>query len=252
MKRLLYRETGPRGGFPRGGFPRGGFPRGGCSGETGPRGGFPRGGCSGIVFMFLLLLQVGTVLNIFAISLHTLKRPDGTILTSRFSPQNNIIDLIIDCINEEQESITVLAYCFTQPRIAKALERQFKQKKVSVLIIADHSMATNGYYNKTLRKLEQVVDVKLYQPPDNGIMHNKCILFSKNIDNKPLLITGSFNFTRSAQKKNCENIIISNEKELYTSYKKIAADLEKKSTPFTEIPDKQKYKNVRISVKREV
>jgi phosphatidylserine/phosphatidylglycerophosphate/cardiolipin synthase-like enzyme len=176
-------------------------------------------------------------------------RADGTLLTSCFSPHDNIINLIIECITRETESIVILAYCFTHPRIARALKEKVHKTNIHVTIIADHEKAIDSRYNYALRSLEQAVDIKLYKPSENGIMHNKCILFSKNLNHAPLIITGSFNLTRSAQRKNCENIIISNDKILYEQYKQTALQLEKNTEPFTLVADKPKYKNVYIKVK---
>ena len=53
-------------------------------------------------------------------------------------------------------------------------------------------------------------------PADDGLNHNKIIL----IDNE-IIITGSFNFSRSAEEKNVENLVIMRGKRrLVAAYRK--------------------------------
>ncbi len=49
-------------------------------------------------------------------------------------------------------------------------------------------------------------------------MHHKFVLFEKNILDKSLLWTGSFNFTKSANSKNQENVLIVDDAYLIQLY----------------------------------
>ena len=60
-------------------------------------------------------------------------------------------------------------------------------------------------------------------------MHNKITLCEKNINDKPLVITGSFNYTVSANVNNQENIVILDDPKLIKQYKKQFEQLKKRS-----------------------
>ena len=59
-------------------------------------------------------------------------------------------------------------------------------------------------------------------------MHNKFILFGKNVGGKSLFWTGSFNFTKSAKMNNQENVVILDEIQLIDRYNKQFAVLKER------------------------
>jgi len=172
-------------------------------------------------------------------NLQKLERPNGTILKAFFTPQDNITENMVDLIENEQTSISIMIYFFTDMKIAKALQRAQK-RNVIIKLIVDHSMATNPNYNRTLKKLRDTCHIRVYQPIEDGIMHNKFVIFEKNINNKSLIWTGSFNFTHRAQYKNIENVVISNDQELVAAYQQIFDSFYKKSIDFKDVEDKPK------------
>lgn len=116
-----------------------------------------------------------------------------------FSPKGEGESLIVSAINSAQKSILVQAYGFTNTTILNAMISA-KQRGVNVQIILDKS-------NDTLvhdKLLKPFVDVGVPIWIDNkvAIAHNKVMI----IDDVNL-ITGSFNFTASAQLRNAENVL---------------------------------------------
>ena len=125
-------------------------------------------------------------------------------LQAAFSPWDNVEGLIVDAIGGAKKQVLVQAYLLTSKQIA------------AVLIAAQH----RGIAVKVLADADQVAKVELSKVPDlvaAGIpvwletryqnAHNKVILIDPG-SAAATVITGSYNFTWSAQHKNAENILI--------------------------------------------
>lgn len=126
-----------------------------------------------------------------------------------FTPPSGCSEKIIEEINKSKTTIYVQAYGFTSRTIADSLiNAHLRGVKVSVIL--DRSNVTQGYSKfKDLKKAG--IDVSLDVVP--GIAHNKVMI----IDEKKV-ITGSFNFTDAADKRNSENVIIIEDKETVKQY----------------------------------
>lgn len=164
-----------------------------------------------------------------------LARPNGTILKAFFTPYDNIKEMLITLISREEQAIDMMAYLLSDKHVIKALQEAACIRHVAVTIIVDHDTATNEKYNRTLKKLAQYVTLRVFQELSDGIMHNKCVIFSKNIDQKPIVWTGSFNFTSRAQHGNIENALVSNDPELIAQYQKTFKALYNFSVPSDQV-----------------
>ncbi|WP_196600495.1 phospholipase D family nuclease [Pectinatus frisingensis] len=144
-----------------------------------------------------------------AISHSNIVNATGTIEVA-FSPNGAATDTVIKAINEAKESIKVQAYSFTSAPIAKALLNAQK-RGIDVKIILDKSQETAKYSSATFFANNNV-PVKIDH--DFAIAHSKVMI----IDDVNV-ITGSFNFTKAAQEKNAENVlVIRGNKELAKYY----------------------------------
>ncbi|MBA2654126.1 MAG: phospholipase D family protein [Gammaproteobacteria bacterium] len=127
-----------------------------------------------------------------------------------FTPAQHCTDLIISTIANAQNQVLVQAYSFTSAPIAKALIQAHK-RGVEVKVILDKSQfKTRGFSSAkffTDYHLPLLVD---YKP---SIAHNKVMIIDKKT-----VITGSFNFTRAAEERNAENLIIITDAELAKRY----------------------------------
>jgi phosphatidylserine/phosphatidylglycerophosphate/cardiolipin synthase-like enzyme len=116
-----------------------------------------------------------------------------------FSPHRGATDAIIAAIREARVSILVSAYSFTSKPLAEAL-LDAKKRDVKVRIILDKSQMSQQYSSATFfinQNFDIRIDIK------HTIYHNKVMI----IDDKTV-VTGSFNFTKAAETKNAENVII--------------------------------------------
>jgi phosphatidylserine/phosphatidylglycerophosphate/cardiolipin synthase-like enzyme len=127
-----------------------------------------------------------------------------------FSPGGGCTEAIVDALGKARTSIDVQAYSFTSAPIAEAVGKAFA-RGVKVRVVLDKSQRSERYTSATYLANHNVptwIDAK------HAIAHNKIIL----VDGKTIF-TGSFNFTKAAEQKNAENLlIIEGDPKLYAQY----------------------------------
>ncbi len=116
-----------------------------------------------------------------------------------FSPQQGATASIVKLIGEAKQSIRIAAYSFTSKDIAKALIDAYN-RGLDVKAVLDKSNAKAKYTAATF-----LANVGIPTRIDwrYAIMHNKFMV----VDGVTVE-TGSFNYTKAAEEKNAENVII--------------------------------------------
>jgi phosphatidylserine/phosphatidylglycerophosphate/cardiolipin synthase-like enzyme len=102
-------------------------------------------------------------------------------------------------VEAAQQQILVQAYSFTSAPIAKAL-RDAHQRGVTVLAVLDKSNQTDKYSAATFlgnAGIPTRIDAQ------HAIAHAKVMVIDS-----ATVITGSFNFTKAAEEKNAENLLV--------------------------------------------
>jgi phosphatidylserine/phosphatidylglycerophosphate/cardiolipin synthase-like enzyme len=130
-------------------------------------------------------------------------------VTVCFTPGGNCTDAIVKALSEAKRTILVQAYSFTSALIAKAL-LDAHTRGVQVQVILDKSQRTEKYSSADFlanQGVPTMIDA------NHAIAHNKVII----IDGETVL-TGSFNFTKAAQEKNAENLVIIRDPALAAQY----------------------------------
>ncbi len=126
----------------------------------------------------------------------------GAQATVDFSPGGNGEDLILQAIAAAQHVILVQAYSFTDRRIIAALGKA-KSDGVEVRVILDKT-DIQPYAGRTpVALLISAEHIPVWIDSAVHIAHNKVMI----IDNEEL-ITGSYNFTYSADYDNAENLLV--------------------------------------------
>jgi phosphatidylserine/phosphatidylglycerophosphate/cardiolipin synthase-like enzyme len=148
---------------------------------------------------------------------------DGTRLGVYFSPDDGTADRLVELIAGAQESIYFLAYSFTSDEIAQALiERRLAGLEVAGVLEQAQVASNAGTEFDNLRLAG--IDVRLDGNPHN--MHHKVILIDKRI-----LVTGSYNFSASAEQRNDENTLVIYDPQLtrlyLTEFERIFAQTQK-------------------------
>lgn len=125
-----------------------------------------------------------------------------------FSPNGGARDAVLKELAHAKKEIDIAMYILTDRELSNALISA-KGRGVNVRVILDGKSAEEIGYSKHHFLSERKIDVKLdnthksYGDKYEGIMHNKFAI----IDNE-ILITGSYNWTHSAEKLNDENLLI--------------------------------------------
>ena len=126
-----------------------------------------------------------------------------------FSPDGGCTEAIVNEISQAKSEIHVQAYSFTSVPIAKALVAAYK-RGIIVEVILDKSQRKERYTSATFLAN---AGIPTYIDDKHSIAHSKILLIDKEI-----VITGSFNFTKAAEEKNAENLLILKSKELARQY----------------------------------
>ena len=139
-----------------------------------------------------------------------------------FSPQGGATAAIVQSLNNARFSVLVQAYSFTSTPIAEALVRAHRQG-VKVLVLLDKSQKA---YKYSTANLLAEVGITVSIDAVHAIAHTKVMV----IDNE-IVITGSFNFTKAAEERNAENLLIIRSRELAARYVDNWRTHRKHSTP---------------------
>jgi len=116
-----------------------------------------------------------------------------------FSPKGGATDAVVHELGNAKKEILVQAYSFTSAPIAKALVDAHK-RGVKVTVVLDRSQRGERYTSATF---VANAGIPTYIDAKHAIAHNKIMI----IDGATL-ITGSFNFTKAAEEKNAENLLV--------------------------------------------
>lgn len=128
-----------------------------------------------------------------------------------FSPNGGCQQAIISEINKAQKSIDVAMYSFTSREIAQALVVA-RERHVKIRILLD-IFEIKDHYSKSRFLINKGFAIKFHLGP--GLMHDKFVVIDERV-----VVTGSFNWTITAETKNAENLLVINDKELARSYEK--------------------------------
>jgi len=126
-----------------------------------------------------------------------------------FSLSDSPTAAIIETLDNAKESVHVQAYSFTSAPIAAALKRAH-DKGVAVRVILDKSQMSDKYTSATFLKR---AGIAVWIDSKHAIAHNKVMV----VDGQTV-ITGSFNFTKSAEERNAENLLVINDERIANQY----------------------------------
>ena len=116
-----------------------------------------------------------------------------------FSPRGGTTVAVVEEINAAKSEILIQAYSFTSVPIAKALV-DAQKRGVKIVAVLDKSQRSARY---TEADFIAHASIPVSIDAAHAIAHNKIIIIDQST-----LITGSFNFTKAAEEKNAENLLI--------------------------------------------
>lgn len=140
----------------------------------------------------MLAVQAGVTILVF------LCLPCFAEIRIFFSPNGGATKEIAMQIDKAKNHIDIAIYSLTSEPIAEAIIRA-KERQIKIRILMDKQQV-GGRNSKYQYFLDNEIDV--IRDIHTGLMHNKIAV----IDGK-ILFTGSFNWTRSAEVRNEENLL---------------------------------------------
>lgn len=154
----------------------------------------------------------------------TSQEPQGEVYRrAYFSPDDGLEKRLIELIEHERLSIKIAVFQFTNGEIARAVKRA-QQRGVHIEIVTD-PLCLQDKFNKIAWLSKEGLAVYVYNPDPNksalsNKMHNKFVIFGKNIDGKNLVWIGSFNFTKSADIANQESVVVLDDSNIINQFNK--------------------------------
>lgn len=133
----------------------------------------------------------------------------GPLISVCFTPGSDCTDLVVKELGTAKDTVLVQAYSFTSAPIARALV-DAKKRGVKVEVILDKSNRTAKY---SAADFLMNMEIPPLIDSQHAIAHNKIMI----IDGKTV-ITGSFNFTKAAEEKNAENLLVITDEDLAAKY----------------------------------
>ena len=126
-----------------------------------------------------------------------------------FSPEDQVLKRLLEILGEVDRSVEFLAYALTTDTIGeRLLELHRAGVKVRGVVEQSQVLATGS---ETPRLRKAGLDIRLDTNPSS--MHHKVFIVDHEI-----VLLGSYNFTRSAEEKNDENVIILHDPALASQF----------------------------------
>jgi phosphatidylserine/phosphatidylglycerophosphate/cardiolipin synthase-like enzyme len=117
-----------------------------------------------------------------------------------FSPDDKVSDKVIQALSQARTSIDFMVYSFTSDPIAGVvLERG--AAGVQVRGVFDQSQARENQGSEHQKLVDAGHDIRI--DGISGLLHHKVFIIDSAV-----VITGSYNFSANAEKKNDENLVI--------------------------------------------
>ena len=123
----------------------------------------------------------------------------GTNLEVWFSPDDGVSARIVELINSAEVSIHFLASSFAADEVGDAIRARAAAGVVGQGVFDEGQLENPG--GEVARMLTEGLDVRLDANPDK--LHHKVIVIDGRV-----VITGSYNFSMSAEERNDENVVV--------------------------------------------
>jgi phosphatidylserine/phosphatidylglycerophosphate/cardiolipin synthase-like enzyme len=135
---------------------------------------------------------------------------EGNQVEVYFSPDDGTMERVLELVQDAGESVHFMAYSFTDDDLAEAIIAAHNSG-LEVAGVMDKSQALSNTGGEYQNLLENGIDVRLDGNPKS--MHHKVIIIDGEI-----VVTGSYNFSKSARTRNDENTLILHNREIAELY----------------------------------
>jgi phosphatidylserine/phosphatidylglycerophosphate/cardiolipin synthase-like enzyme len=125
---------------------------------------------------------------------------DDTEVNTYFSPDDGVLNALIPLLSNAEESVYFLAYSFTTNELGDLL-RQKDEDGLDVKGVMDAEQVVSN--QGTEYDLFKQANMSVRLDGNEGLMHHKVFVIDEKI-----VVFGSYNFSRSAEENNDENLIV--------------------------------------------
>ncbi|MFZ1180788.1 MAG: phospholipase D family protein [Herbaspirillum sp.] len=164
--------------------------------------------CRAAILAVLLSAGVAGTAQAFDPGAHP--TPAQGTLDAAFAPWDDIEGLILDAVDNARRQVLVQAYILTSKPLTGALIAA-RKRGVDVRVLVDAGQLNKTGRTRLAAMREAGIEIRAETKYRNA--HNKIIVIDA-ADADATVITGSYNFTWSAQNMNAENILIARKNRL--------------------------------------
>ena len=132
---------------------------------------------------------------------------DGVQVENYFSPVDNVMDKLVTYVQSAQKSVRFMIFTYTDTNLANAMIARFQAGIDTEGVIEDRGASQGAMIPLFCAKVPVKVDGNKYT------MHHKIIVIDEST-----VITGSFNFTKSADQENDDNVLVVHNPDLAKLY----------------------------------
>jgi phosphatidylserine/phosphatidylglycerophosphate/cardiolipin synthase-like enzyme len=125
---------------------------------------------------------------------------EGTQVETYYSPDDGVADRILELLSEAEESIYFLAFSFTADELGQIIRTQAENELDIAGVMEEEQVKSNI---GTEYDFFKQAHLNVFVDGNEGQMHHKTMIIDERI-----VITGSYNFSRSAEIRNDENIVV--------------------------------------------
>lgn len=132
-----------------------------------------------------------------------------------FSPSDNTHTKILGTLQTADTDLHIATMLITKSDLAYAIRDRFEAGVATEVLVKDEASCTD----LVVSTLKSSLQDKFRVSGEAGIMHHKyAIIDQSNADSDPIVLTGSHNWSNSAQYRNDENTLIIHDQDLANQY----------------------------------
>ena len=124
---------------------------------------------------------------------------DGTQIETYFSPDDGVANHLYEVLSDATESIYFMAFSFTADELGQAIRTQAENGLDVAGVMEEEQVKSNI---GTEYDLFKQAGLNVFVDGNEGQMHHKTMIIDGRI-----VVTGSYNFSRSAETRNDENLV---------------------------------------------
>lgn len=159
-----------------------------------------------LIFVVSLLFYLfSSVVNVYAVDkLSTAVHPSKGSWQVAFAPWDDVEEIVSDAIDTAHQQIFVQAYLLSSKKLANALSSA-QRRGIDVKLLVD-AEKLNKAVPSVIPELA-AAGIQIWIETKYQHAHNKIIVIDP-YTSYATVITGSYNFTWTAQHKNAENVLV--------------------------------------------